>query len=71
MIYPRCTSCGTKLAHIEIPYEKEMKKICSDPKMTDDQKDTAKQALVNSFGLTRYCCKRLLITYVDIIELIK
>ena len=71
MLYPRCPTCGTKLAHIEIPFEEGLEKICNNPALSDDKKDTEKMKLVNRFGLKRYCCKRILLTYTDLVKIIK
>lgn len=71
MLYPRCPTCGKNLSNIEIPYEEAKQKICDNPSLTDEQKDTAKQKLVNSLGLERYCCKTRLLTYLDVVRIIK
>lgn len=71
MLPPKCFSCGSNLAHIQVPYEEKMKNICDNPKLSDEDKDVKKQELVNSFGLKNYCCKQRLLTYVDIIKIIK
>jgi len=71
MLPPRCFTCGTVMAHIEIPYEKELHNICNDPKLTEEDKNKKKQNLVNSFKLKNYCCKQRLIGYVDLIKIIK
>lgn len=71
MLYLRCPSCGTKLANHELEYEEKLKQICNNPNLSDKQEREAKEKLVNSFGLKRYCCKTRLMSYVDVIKIIK
>lgn len=73
MSYIKCPTCHKLLAHMEIPYEEGLKKICDDNSLTPEQKDMEKQKLLNSFGISsdRYCCRMRLMTYKDIIQIIK
>lgn len=71
MLPPRCFSCGTVLAHIQMPYEEKLHKICNNPKLSREEQDKLKQELVNSFKLKNYCCKQRLLTYIDLIKIIK
>lgn len=71
MLLPRCKTCGKRLAHLQLPYENKLQKICNNPNLTDEQKDDQKIKLINSFGLNRYCCKKQLLTYIDTINIIK
>jgi DNA-directed RNA polymerase subunit N (RpoN/RPB10) len=71
MLYPRCPTCGKKLSHLELKYEDKLEDILNNPKLTENQKNVEKQKLVNSLGLTRYCCKTRIITYLDTIKIIK
>jgi len=56
MIPIRCYTCGKVVAKYYEDYQEGLKE--------------GKQAseLLDSFGLTRYCCRRMLITHVDIID---
>lgn len=71
MLYPRCPTCGKKLSNIEVNYEEAKEKICNNPSLNKEQKNEAKQKLVNSLGLDRYCCKTRLLTYLDTVRIIK
>jgi DNA-directed RNA polymerase subunit N (RpoN/RPB10) len=59
------------MAHIQMPYEKKLDEICKNHKLTEEEKGTEKQKLINSFKLKNYCCKQTLITYIDLIKIIK
>lgn len=70
-MYLKCPTCKHMLCHLQIPYEKKLNEIISNPKLTDDQKEDEKTKLVNSFGLRRYCCVMRLMTYKRLIEIVK
>jgi DNA-directed RNA polymerase subunit N (RpoN/RPB10) len=59
------------LGHLQVTYDKQLYDIVNNPKLNDQEKDEAKQKLVNSFGLRRYCCVMRLMTYKRLIEIIK
>jgi DNA-directed RNA polymerase subunit N (RpoN/RPB10) len=69
MLYSKCPTCNKLFADIVLVYEDEMKKICNNPKLTSKQKDEAKEKLINSLGLDRYCCRMRIISYIDMAEL--
>lgn len=80
MLYLVCT-CGEILGNKEIVYEEELKKICEDLSVDFDmisqgfgEKDKEfkerRCALVNKL-CRRMCCRQALITYVDVVKLIK
>ncbi len=56
MIPIRCYTCGKVIAHHYEDYIEGLK--------------TGKEAkeMLDSFGLTRYCCRRMLITHVELID---
>ncbi|MFX0015537.1 MAG: DNA-directed RNA polymerase subunit N [Promethearchaeota archaeon] len=56
MIPIRCYTCGKVIAHLYDDYVQGIKEG-KDPK-----------ELLDSFGLTRYCCRRMLITHVELID---
>lgn len=70
MLFPKCPTCGKLLADIVLEYEEKMKQICNNPQLTNEQKDKAKTDIINSFNLTKYCCRMRLISYVDLPELL-
>ena len=59
MIIPvRCFSCGKVIGNLWNKYQDQLKK-----------KVDAKQALTN-LGLVRACCRRMLLTHVEIVDLL-
>ncbi|UCE13424.1 MAG: DNA-directed RNA polymerase subunit N [Candidatus Heimdallarchaeota archaeon] len=56
MIPIRCYTCGKVLAHFYDDYIEGLK-------AGRDSKE-----LLDSFDLTRYCCRRMLITHVELID---
>jgi len=71
MLPPRCITCNKILSHLEIPYDEGLTKIELDNNLTDEEKNKLKRKLIDDSGLTRYCCRRLLMSYVKKIVLIK
>jgi DNA-directed RNA polymerase subunit N (RpoN/RPB10) len=71
MLYPRCPTCGGMLAHLEVDFEDKKKNICNNPKLTDEQKLLELKENVNNLGLLRYCCKLRVLTYIDLIDIVK
>ncbi|HNV94465.1 MAG: DNA-directed RNA polymerase subunit N [Candidatus Methanofastidiosum methylothiophilum] len=57
MIIPvRCFTCGKVIGHLYEPYLDRLNKGELSEKILDDM------------GLTRYCCRRMLLTHVDLID---
>lgn len=73
MLYIKCPTCHKILGHLEIPFEEGLEKIMENPNLTPKQKQEEKIKLVNSFGipLDRYCCRMRLITYKDLVQIVK
>ena len=80
MLYLMCM-CGEVLGNKQIVYERELEKICSDLNIdfnmyslgfSDKNSEFIKKRsdLVNRL-CRRECCKQQLITYVDVVHLIK
>ncbi|MFX1513114.1 MAG: DNA-directed RNA polymerase subunit N [Promethearchaeota archaeon] len=57
MIPIRCFTCGKEIASL---YEEFLTKI------RDEMEDPEK--VLDSFGLTRYCCRRMLITHITLLD---
>lgn len=75
MIIPiRCMNCGNILADKWIYYQKKVKELRGSSKITPiymDGKtvpDTAELKVLNELGLKRYCCRKHMLTHVDLIE---
>ena len=64
MLYPVCPTCKMLLADKQIPYEKAMEDL-SNKNLSDKQISEERQKLFQKLGITRYCCKMRLISYVD------
>ena len=71
MLYFKCPTCKTVLADKQLLYEKEMDRLTKDSKLTDDERNDAKRKLLDSLELKRYCCRTRMLTFVDLITIIK
>ena len=75
MIIPvRCMNCGKVLADKYDYYQKRVRELkgkayaettCFEGKSIPE---TAEAKVFKELGLTRYCCKKILLTHVDLIE---
>ena len=81
MLYIICPNCGEVLGNKQIVFEEGMKKICDDLNidfnmvslgMSDKEGEYKEKRgeLINTL-CSRICCKKYLISYVDIVHLIK
>jgi len=74
MIIPiRCFTCGRVMADISDYYEKEKLKLDNTNDVDKLYKNFEKihsGELLNSLGLKRYCCRRNLITNIDMMDVI-
>ena len=77
MIIPiRCFTCGKVLADKHEFFKKEIqaKKGNNGPSILDVNSKTIQKTvegeLLDKLGLTRYCCRRVMLTSTDLIELI-
>ncbi len=76
MIIPiRCFTCGKVLADISDYYDKEVKKMKKEKndnkdKLFKDFDNIHTKEILDSLGCTRYCCRRHLISNVDMMNII-
>jgi DNA-directed RNA polymerase subunit N (RpoN/RPB10) len=77
MIVPiRCFTCGRVMADIADFYESEKEKLKSindnkeDNKIYKNFEKIHTGEILNSLGLKRYCCRRNLITNIDMMDVI-
>lgn len=76
MIIPiRCFTCGRVMADISDYYEKEKEKlILEDKKVTDSLyknfDNIHTKEILDNLGLRRYCCRRNLISNIDMMHII-
>lgn len=75
MIIPvRCTNCGKLLADKWNYYQRRLRELkgpgYAEPTCFDGKTniETAEAKVFKELGLTRYCCKKTLLTHVDLIE---
>jgi|UniRef100_A0A6C0J2J6 DNA-directed RNA polymerase subunit N (RpoN/RPB10) len=76
MIIPvRCFTCGRVMADVSDYYEKEKEKlILEDKKVTDSLyknfDNIHTKEILDNLGLRRYCCRRNLISNIDMMHII-
>ena len=75
MIIPvRCVSCGKLLADKWVWYQQELQKRQGDAYGKRTYFDgtvvpvTKEAEIMKELGLTRYCCRKVLLTHVDLIQ---
>jgi DNA-directed RNA polymerase subunit N (RpoN/RPB10) len=68
MLYITCPTCGYFLGQKTIKYEQGKEAICSNPKLTQEEKEKELSKLLLSLGLRRYCCKMRMMTYKDLVK---
>jgi len=76
MIIPiRCFTCGKVIADKVDYYNKEVEKMKLEGKENNDKMfkhfdDIHTKDILDKLGLTRYCCRRNLISNIDLMEII-
>jgi DNA-directed RNA polymerase subunit N (RpoN/RPB10) len=68
MLYIVCPTCGYFLGQKTIQYEEGKNIICSNPKLSPEDKEKELSKLLLSLKLPRYCCKMRMMTYKDIVQ---
>jgi len=71
MSYYKCPTCRINHANKIMPYEKELKAICENNKLNNEEKDTQKQKLLTDLELHRECCRSRMMGYIDETKIIK
>ena len=71
MKYLICPTCGKVLGDIEIDYEIKSEKIMTDSTLSEQEKIVKRKELIESMGISRYCCKMRIITQVDPYKIIR
>jgi DNA-directed RNA polymerase subunit N len=62
----RCFSCGKVISDIYEDYKKRYEDYNKSIKLGEKPKETPKKIL-DDLGLDRYCCRRMLLTHVDLL----
>jgi DNA-directed RNA polymerase subunit N (RpoN/RPB10) len=70
MLYMVCPTCGFFIGKKTLEYEKEKEKICSDPELSDEEKEIKISEVILKLNITRYCCKMRLMSYKDIVTIV-
>ena len=65
-----CTTCGKLLGDIQMEYEEDVAKINENNSLTDEEKIKQKQALLNKYHLTRYCCRMNVLGYINTAQIL-
>ena len=68
MLYITCPTCGYFLAQKTLEYEQGKEQICTNPKLSSEEKEKELTKLLLGLGLRRYCCKMRMMTYKDIVQ---
>lgn len=73
MLYIVCPTCNRLLADKMIVYEEGLKKITDNPELSNEEKETEKIKLIDSLHIPkdRYCCRMRLMTYRDLVTIVK
>lgn len=71
MLYYKCPSCKTVLANKQIPYEIGLKKICNNSKLSEEEANAAKKALLDNLLILNMCCRPRVMSYIDLIDTLK
>lgn len=75
MIIPiRCFTCGKLIAHLWENYQQQLQNEVN--KLTETYQETIdnqtvrsiESNILNQFDLKRYCCRRMILTHVDLSE---
>jgi DNA-directed RNA polymerase subunit N (RpoN/RPB10) len=68
MLYSTCPTCGYFLGQKIIEWEKGDEMICSNPKLSNEEKSKQKQELLMNLKIRRYCCRMRIMSYKDIVK---
>lgn len=74
MLPVRCFTCGHVLANLELEYEEKMNEYDNDLTLNEETRKKLKSELIDKLlprrFKKRYCCRRMLISYIDLIQII-
>lgn len=81
MLYPICPTCGTILANVQLPYQEDLKQLCDEFDVSHETISQGiliknvefakkKQELVSKY-VDRMCCKMRLISFSDLVNIVK
>ncbi len=61
-----CVTCNYFIGQITLDYEEKKDTICSNPKLSADEKAEEMSKLIRSYGF-KECCNARIMTYKDIV----
>lgn len=67
MLFIVCPTCGYFLAQKSIFYETNKEQICSNPKLSKEDKENELGKLLVSLRLKNDCCRMRMMSYKDIV----
>jgi len=70
MLPPKCISCGKFLADIQLDYEMYKEKIDENIKLSNEDKKKEKRKLLDDLYIKRWCCRKQVVTYCKLINII-
>jgi DNA-directed RNA polymerase subunit N (RpoN/RPB10) len=82
MIIPmRCFTCNTPIAHLKDKYDELVIKYSKSSSLINENRiyqmteenlkeKTPEDKALNDLGLHKYCCRRMMLTHTDVIELL-
>ena len=68
MLYITCPTCGYFLGQKTLEYEQGKEQICTNPKLSSEEKEKELTKLLLGLGLRRYCCKMRMMTYKNLCQ---
>ncbi len=70
MLPPKCFTCGKFLADIEVMWVQYLNDIRADKNNTEEKISNLRAEKLNHLCIKKRCCRSLVLTYVDLIEII-
>lgn len=82
MLYPICPTCGTLLANIQLPYQRDMEELCNKYNVSQETMSKGeitknpdfikeKENIVNKYvDKDKICCRMRLTNFSDLVRLI-
>lgn len=73
MLYLKCPTCNRLLGDKEVTFLSKVNEINSNPKLTDEEKVAEKEKLLDFLKVPKdnYCCRMRLMTFTNLIEIVK
>ena len=69
MLYFKCPTCRTILANKQLLFTERLEKICKET-ISEENKDTKKQQLLDELEVKRICCRMRILTFIKLVEIV-